>query len=113
MPARGEVWFADLAPARGHEQDGVRPVLVVSVQAMQRSSPGMVVVLPMTSRERRAYFRVPVRPPDGGLRIPSFALCDQIRAVSTDRLDRRLGQVSDRVLAVVTATLAILLGIKS
>jgi mRNA interferase MazF len=110
-PSRGEVWFADLQPTRGHEQDGVRPVLVVSVDLLNHSPGGMAVILPVTSRfRRRAFFRVPVRPPDGGVRLPSFALCDQVRAVSTDRLERRIGSVSDRVLAVVGATLALLFG---
>jgi mRNA interferase MazF len=36
---RGEVWFAELSPARGSEQAGVRPVLIVQNDAVDRTRP--------------------------------------------------------------------------
>jgi mRNA-degrading endonuclease toxin of MazEF toxin-antitoxin module len=30
-PSRGQIWFVDLNPIRGHEQAGKRPCLVISV----------------------------------------------------------------------------------
>ena len=111
-PARGEVWFAELGPIRGHEQDGYRPVLVVSDDAMNRSRGGLTVVLPMTTRVRPGRYRVAVHPPEGGVRTTSFALCDQIRAVSHERLDRRLGVVSAHTLHTISIVLSFLLVIK-
>jgi mRNA interferase MazF len=70
-PARGEIWTADLNPTRGHEQAGLRPVLVVSMDAFNRGPSGLVIVLPITSRHRGIPSHVPVQPPEGGLRMPS------------------------------------------
>ncbi|HEX6749812.1 MAG TPA: type II toxin-antitoxin system PemK/MazF family toxin [Longimicrobium sp.] len=111
-PSRGEVWFADLRPVRGHEQDGVRPVLVVSDDAMNHGSSDLAVVLPLTTKIRAHSFRVPVVPPEGGLRSMSFALCDQIRTVAHARMERRLGSVSAQTLETISSILSFLLVIR-
>lgn len=45
---RGEIWWADLNPVRGHEQAGVRPVLVISHDVFNQRS-GTVIALAITS----------------------------------------------------------------
>ncbi|MHB8576703.1 MAG: type II toxin-antitoxin system PemK/MazF family toxin [Dehalococcoidia bacterium] len=37
---------------------------------------------------------VPLTPPEGGLRVPSALLCDQVRALSRQRLIERWGRLS-------------------
>ena len=44
-PSRGEIWMVDLNPARGHEQAGYRPCLVVSVDLFNHGPAELVVVL--------------------------------------------------------------------
>lgn len=103
-PLPGEVWFADLdpaPPARGHEQAGPRPVLVVSNAAYNASPRGIVVVVPFTTRLRTLNLVVEVNPPEGGLRRPSQAICDQIRAVHRGRLLTRWGVVQRQTLDAV------------
>lgn len=51
-PSRGEVWLADLNPIRSHEQAGMRPVLVVSADALNRSRAAIAFVVPLTPREK-------------------------------------------------------------
>ncbi|NEP14504.1 MAG: type II toxin-antitoxin system PemK/MazF family toxin [Symploca sp. SIO2C1] len=34
--ARGEIWFANLNPVKGHEQSGKRPCLITAVPAAMR-----------------------------------------------------------------------------
>jgi mRNA-degrading endonuclease toxin of MazEF toxin-antitoxin module len=53
-----------------------------------------------------------VQPPEGGLRATSDALCDQIRAVAHDRLERRLGEVSPQTLQAIASVLSFLLVIR-
>lgn len=36
IPSRGEIWFANLNPTAGREQQGARPVLVVSEKRFNR-----------------------------------------------------------------------------
>jgi mRNA interferase MazF len=110
-PSRGEVWYAELSPTRDHEQAGFRPVLVVSADELNRAPGELAVIVPLTTSFRYAGFSVSIRPPEGGLRAPSYALCDQIRSVSSRRLSRRIGRVSTLVLEEIVTTLSLLLAI--
>lgn len=111
QPARGDVWLVSLDPVRGHEQAGTRPALGVSVDRFNLGPAGLVVVLPITSRSKGVALHVPVLPPEGGLTLPSFVKCEDVRSVSVDRLVRRLGSVQASTLALVEDRLRILLGL--
>lgn len=110
---RGEVWNANLDPVIGREQAGFRPVLVVSVDQFNAGPSGLVSVLPITSKPR-VYFipsRVEVRPPEGGLRVTSYVICEQVRTVSSQRLKQRLGVLSGNTMSLVEDNLRSLLGL--
>lgn len=49
MPARGEVWTANLDPVKGHEQKGTRPVLIVSIDTLNRARVQRTVVVPIST----------------------------------------------------------------
>lgn len=108
-PSRGEIWMVDLNPTRGHEQAGVRPALVVSVDTFNHGPAGLAVVLPVTSRAKGIALHVPVDPPEAGLTMRSFVKTEDMRSVAVERLTRRLGQVSDATMAQVEDRLRILL----
>jgi mRNA interferase MazF len=104
------VWLADLEPTRGHEQSGQRPVLVVSPDPINQGPGDLVIAVPFTTRRRGIPTHVEVRPPDGGLRDISFAMCEQIRSLATERLGASpLGTVSATVLDSVESRLRLLL----
>lgn len=109
MASRGEVWLVDLNPTRGHEQAGTRPALVVSADQFNHGPAGLVIVVPMTTTERRIPLHVLVDPPEGGLNRRSFIKCEDVRSVSEQRLVRRLGVVSPDTLARVADRLRIVL----
>lgn len=111
FPRRGEVWFADLNPTRGHEQRGTRPVLVLSVDSFNGGPSGLVTVLPVTSTVRSIPSHVPVPPPEGGLTGRSAILADQVRTIARERLVRRSGAVSRATLGRVGEVVRILLGL--
>jgi mRNA interferase MazF len=108
-PVRGEIWMADLDPARGHEQAGTRPGLVVSSDGFNASPAGLVIILPLTSQEKGIRSHVELSPPEGGLRKRSFIKCEDIRSISVERLTRRLGRVSPATMAAVAFRLRILI----
>lgn len=108
---RGEVWWADLSPVRGHEQAGRRPVLVVSDDAYNQSALDMAFVVPLTRTLRSWPSRVRIDPPEGAVTAPSELMCDQLRAIAAERLERRLGMVDAEALERVTAILRLLLAI--
>jgi mRNA interferase MazF len=111
QPVRGEVWLVSLDPVRGHEQAGTRPALVVSVDRFNHGPAGLVIVLPITSRSKGVPLHVPISPPEGGLTLPSFVKCEDVRSVSLDRLVRRLGSVEPSTLSLVEDRLRILMGL--
>ena len=107
---RGEVWVADLGPTRGREQSAERPVLIVSPDPINEGPAGLVVAVPFTTRKRSIPTHVEVRPPDGGLREVSFAMCEQVRSLSVERLGPRpFGSVPAIVLESVANRLRLLL----
>lgn len=111
QPSRGEIWYADLSPTRGHEQAGHRPVLVVSVDEFNQSPADLVIVVPLTRRDRGLICHVEITPPHGGLEKRSFAMCENVRSISRQRLTRRLGIVSQQTIAQVEDRLRVLLGL--
>jgi mRNA interferase MazF len=110
-PARGEVWMTALGATRGREQASTRPALVVSVDAFNRSGGELVVVVPITSRAKRIRTQVEALPPEGGLSVPSYLKCEDVRSVSHERLLRLMGTVSATTLAEVETRLRFILGL--
>lgn len=98
-PAKqGEVWDVGLDPIVGHEQGGTRPALVVSVDQISSGPGELCIVTPFTKTDRGTPLHVRVEPPEGGLRDLSFAMPENIRAISRARLVRRRGTVRDQTL---------------
>ena len=110
-PLRGEVWMTDFDPTRGHEQAGMRPGLVISIDAFNAGPAELVVILPLTTREKRVRSHVPVEPPEGGLRRRSFIKCEDVRSVALERLSKRLGAISPATIEAVELRLRILLNL--
>ena len=108
---RGEIWEADLNPIQGHEQGGTRPVLIVSVDPFHQGPSGLVIVLPISSQDKKVRSQVPVEPGEGGLRIRSFIKCEAIRSISIQRLRARWGAVAPDTTREVEDRLRILLGL--
>jgi mRNA interferase MazF len=111
QPSRGEVWIVSLDPSRGREQAGNRPALVFSVDLFNHGPADLVAVLPITSKSKGIPFHVPIKPPDGGLKLESFAKCEDIRSISKERLLQRLGSVGPKTMEAAEYRVRILLGL--
>jgi mRNA interferase MazF len=108
---RGEIYQANLDPVSGSEQGGTRPVLIVSRNALNANAP-IGIVVPLTSREnkKRLYpTHVEIPAGESGLSKDSVALCERVRAISKNRLTKRIGQANSRRMSLVDATLMIAL----
>ena len=103
---RGDVFLADLNPSRGSEQAGIRPVIVVQRDNLERFTR-TVVVVPLTSNMRRAQVPGTVVIPagEGGLAQDSVALCYQIVVIDRQRLQRQLGTLSPSYLSALKEAL--------
>jgi len=110
-PSRGEIWLVDLNPVRGHEQAGKRPALIVSVDLFNSGPAGLVVILPVTTKERGIPFHVGIYPPEGGLKEKGFIKCEDIRSISRERLLLRIGIVSLTAMEAIEDRIRILLNL--
>jgi mRNA interferase MazF len=107
---RGDIWLADLDEGRGREQQGVRPVLIVSATELGAGPSGLAVIVPLTTTHRPGLpLHVPITPPDGGTRRESYAMTEQIRAVSRHRLLEPWGAVDADTMRQVERRLLVLL----
>jgi mRNA interferase MazF len=90
---RGDVVWADLNPTRGHEQGGLRPVVVISEDVFNARS-GTVIAMAITSQPQRAGF--PLTLELTGVKLPkrSWVKISQVRTLSVERISKKIGQVS-------------------
>ena len=94
---RGEIRWAELDPTRGNEQQGTRPVLVISHDVFNERS-GTVLAMAITSQPQRAGF--PLTLPMGKLGgKEAWLKISQVRVLSTQRLGRKLGKATPEQLA--------------
>jgi mRNA-degrading endonuclease toxin of MazEF toxin-antitoxin module len=104
---RGDIYLVSLDPTAGHEQQGRRPVLVVSPGAFNRLTK-VPIVLPITSGgnfARTAGFAVPLA--DAGTQTTGIVRCDQPRALDLGaRAAKKLESVPARIMDEVLARLA-------
>ena len=107
---RGDIWLVSLDPTAGHEQQGTRPVLIVSPAAFNELT-GTPVVLPVTTGgrfARRRGFAVSLE--DAGIRTTGVIRCDQPRALDlAARNGRRVESVPEHIMDDVLARLATIL----
>src|SRR5436309_11029711 len=107
-PRRGDIWSISLDPTQGREQAGTRPALVVSVDKFNHGPADLIVVLPITSKDKKQAIHVAVKPPEGGLSMLSFVKCEDSRSVAKQRLKQFYGTVSAQTMAEVEKRIRIL-----
>jgi mRNA interferase MazF len=98
----GDVLLCDLNPVAGRERGGIRPVVVVS-HHRYAVIPGLFLAVPLTSRNRGLDHHIEVPADDRtGLKQVSFAMTEQVRAMSEQRAGRQLGKVSSETLTAIS-----------
>lgn len=114
MLTSGDVVGLDLGRPEGREAGRYRPAVVITAQRILNAAPSVVHVVPLTPTIRRFDSEVLIEPdPDNGLRRPSAAQCQHIRAVSAGRADRVQGNVGPAALAQIREVLALILDLPS
>jgi mRNA interferase MazF len=78
------MWWVDFDPQVGREQAGLRPAVVVGSALACGLPSGLAIVVPMTTRNRGLPFQPAVQL---GAKT-GYVMTDQIKAISTDRLQK-------------------------
>jgi mRNA interferase MazF len=109
-PRRGEIWLTDFGDPVGREQGYLRPGVIVSVDGFNHTRSGLVFAVPTTTtkREWRTHVEVGMHT---GLRQPSWALVEQLRVTSTDRLRRQIGEADSVIMDRISMIVRQLLGL--
>ncbi len=106
---RGDIIWADLNPVRGHEQAGMRPVLILSHDVFNERS-GTVIAMALTSQTQRAGFPLTLQLSSAKLPKKSWVKISQIRTLSIQRLGKRIGKASPEELALIIEGLNEIIG---
>jgi mRNA interferase MazF len=112
MLGRGSVVAVELDPAVGHEQQGLRPCVVVSdpdVIGNQRFP--LLCVVPVTATPGEGLLYPPLAPGQSGLAKKSFALIDHLRSVDKRRIRRVFGELAGEEIAAIDEGLTLFLGL--
>lgn len=90
-----EIWMADLNPVIGSEQNGIRPIIIISGFTMN-THYNVVIMCPLTSKIKQLK-GCPVITPSkvNNLKTASQAIPFQIRTISKKRLTKKVGLVTD------------------
>ena len=77
IPKQGDVVFLDFKPAKGHEQPGFRPAVVISNNVFNENTK-MVIVCPITSNDKEfpTHYRL-----ENTKKIYGSVLCEHIRSI--------------------------------
>ena len=106
---RGDIVWANLDPTLGHEQSGLRPVLVLSQDIFNERS-GKVIAVAITSQQPKVSFPLTFELSDSKLPKQSWVKISQIRTLSTQRIGKRLGKASADEIEMILEGLNEILG---
>ena len=111
---RGEIYFVNLNPVQGREQAGQRPVLVLSIDAINRLPLVVMTIVGTkgTNLPRDYPTTVRVSAADSGLSLETVFLCFQIRSLDANRFPATpAGRVTGRVLEQIEDAVRYCLGL--
>jgi mRNA interferase MazF len=104
---RGDVYWAELWPRSGSEQQGRRPVIVLSHDGFNESpSWRSVIVVPCTTSQaqrRRGPTAVLLPAGTGGLKEDCVAACHQITTLDRGKLNQKIGTLPETSLLAIEA----------
>lgn len=108
---RGDIFYADLSPVIGVEQDGVRPVVIIQNDVGNRYSPS-VIVAPITSQFSMSKLptHVAISANDYGLNKDSIVRLEQVRIIDKIRLRERIDKINQDDMIQIDEALALSLG---
>lgn len=98
---RGMVVWAELDPVRGRGQSGRRPVLVIASDLYLEQADTLAIVVPCTTRDRGWPNHVKLTGEDLGLPSETFAMTEQPRTVTRERIFDVAGMVDIKVMREV------------
>lgn len=105
---RGEIYYATLEPAFGHEQGGTRPVLILQNDVGNYYSPTVIVTAATTQKTRKDFMPTHVRLSDvEGLPEESVFMLEIIRTIDKRRIRNYAGKLTSEQMDQIDAALRV------
>lgn len=104
--ARGDVFWARLDPTIGSEIQKTRPVVILSINPLNKARKTAIVVPLSTSAPAIEFLNVALK---GG----SVARCEHIRSIDKTRLSEKIGSISDTDMKNIEEGLSRILGMNT
>ena len=92
---RGEIYLVDLKEPRGNVAAGKRPVIIVQNNEGNEYSP-TTIVAPITSKVKKPLPTHLLLRRNGGLRMNSIVMCEQLFTVNKEELISKIGTITNR-----------------
>ena len=109
---RGRLVLVSLDPVLGREQRGLRRCIVVSSSAVTGNQRyPLLGVVPVTGTPGEGALYPPLEPGASGLRKPSWALIDQVRAIDKRRVRKVFGKIRAAEMESIDEGLRLFLGL--
>lgn len=108
-PQQGDVYWTDPDPTKGREQAKPRPFVIVSVDQLNQTNLGLSLAVPLTRTNFGNALHLAIPASESGLREDGYAMPEQLRAISHERLSRRLGSLRPKALAELLKRCRVLL----
>ena len=106
--SRGDiVWVRSRVTRAGSEQDGTRPAVIVSNDMANLYSP-VVIAVPLTNRRKKG---LPTHATVTIAENKSTALCEQVSAISVDRIINIIDHVKKKELSDIDNALKVALSL--
>jgi mRNA interferase MazF len=91
---RGDIYLVNWNPARGSEQAGIRPAVIIQNDTGNAFSPTTIIAACSTAPTKSYPFIVKITAKESGLDRETSINLAQIITIDKDRLQRKIGQLS-------------------
>ena len=116
---RGEIWWVDFGDPVGREIADIHPAVIVSKQEFNNVAPrlGWLIIVPGTSTritvprtDRILLTHLEVsNTMSNGLAHTTYFLCEQVRFISTIRMQRRIGIMETKSMREIESRLCLVM----
>jgi mRNA interferase MazF len=112
MIKRGDIYYADLSPVVGSEQDGIRPIVIIQNDVGNKFSPTVIGIAITSKIKSKLPTHIPIEGSKYGLDKDSVILAEQIRTLDKSRLREKVGSIDNVTLEKVRKALEISFGMR-
>jgi len=109
---RGNIFIANLEPIKGHEQGGIRPVLVIQNNIYNQYST-VIIIAAITSKifSKEYPTNVFISKEESGLKKDSTILLNQIRTIDKQRIIKKVSSLNEFTIKKIDLAIKISLGL--